>query len=106
MKETVVMKERDMHEITRHGSHIVTLHLSMQDILLRRAADVLEAFYTLPKSQQTPTGPLNHISPGLYYCGPKSPALFPAIFTQQGAFKQYSTSSADHLCSGEKDLSA
>jgi len=47
---------------------------------------VLEAFYTLPKSQQTPTGPLNHISPGLYYCGPKSPALFPAIFTQQGAF--------------------
>jgi len=58
----------------------------MQDILLRRAADVLEAFYTLPKSQQTPTGPLNHISPGLYYCGPKSPALFPAIFTQQGAF--------------------
>ena len=54
-----------------------------QDILLRRAADVLEAFYTLPKSHQTPTGPLNHISPGLYYCGPRSPALF---FTPQGAF--------------------
>ena len=47
---------------------------------------MLEAFYTLPKSQQTPTGPLNHISPGLYYCGPRSPALFPAIFTPQGAF--------------------
>lgn len=52
-----------------------------QDILLRRAADALETFYSLPKGQQT-GGPANHISP-LYY--PRSPAVFtPAFLTPQG----------------------
>ena len=57
-------------------------HIFPQDILLRRAADVLEAFYSLPRAPHTSTGPLNHISP-LYY--PRSPAIFtPAIIAQQG----------------------
>lgn len=58
----------------------------MQEILLRRAADSLEAFYTYPRGQGG-TGPLNHIGPAIYATTnyPRSPALFtPAILTPQG----------------------
>lgn len=56
-----------------------------QEILLRRAADSLEAFYAFPKGQGA-TGPLNHIGPAIYTTNyPRSPALFtPAILTPQG----------------------
>ena len=54
-----------------------------QEILLKRAADALETFYSFPRAGQTPGGPFSHISP-LYY-NPRSPALFaPAIVTSQG----------------------
>ena len=58
----------------------------MQEILLRRAADSLEAFYSYPRTQGG-TGPLNHIGPAIYATTsyPRSPALFtPAILTPQG----------------------
>lgn len=57
-----------------------------KEILLRRAADSLEAFYTYPRTQGG-TGPLNHIGPAIYATTnyPRSPALFtPAILTPQG----------------------
>ena len=52
-----------------------------QEILLRRAADSLETFYSFPKGQGGPA-PLNHLGPALY---PRSPAFFtPTILTPQG----------------------
>ena len=61
----------------------------IQSLLLKRAADALETFYTFPRPVNQPgsLGPVNHISPGpIYY--PKSPAIFtPAILTP-GQFTQ------------------
>ena len=52
----------------------------LQDILLRRAADALEAFYTIPRTQQHMTQP-NHAPFPAYY--PRSPAIFTPLFTPQ-----------------------
>lgn len=62
--------------------------VSLQEILLRRAADSLEAFYSYPRGQGT-AGPLNHIGPvpTLYATTsyPRSPAaLFAPLLTPQG----------------------
>ena len=70
----------------RDSTHTHLNQNTQQSILLKRAADALETFYTFPRPLNQPggiaSGPLNHISP-LYY--PKSPAVFtPAILTPQG----------------------
>lgn len=48
-------------------------------MLLRRAADTLEAFYAIPRAQQHMTQP-NHGFPTYY---PRSPAIFTPLFTPQ-----------------------
>lgn len=67
------------------SNHTFLCPLFKQEILLRRAADSLEAFYAFPKGQGA-AGPLNHIGPAIYTTNyPRSPALFaPAIITPQG----------------------
>lgn len=52
----------------------------MQDILLRRAADALEAFYSIPRAQPHMAQP-NHGCFPTYY--PRSPAFFTPLFTPQ-----------------------
>jgi hypothetical protein len=66
-----------------------------KDILLRRAADALEAFYAIPRTQQHMTQP-NHGCFPTYY--PRSPAIFTPLFTPQ--FK----SPGFHLVSPSKEM--
>jgi early B-cell factor len=51
-----------------------------KDMLLRRAADALEAFYSIPRTQQHMAQP-NHGCFPTYY--PRSPAIFTPLFTPQ-----------------------
>lgn len=49
-------------------------------MLLRRAADALEAFYVVPRTQQHMAQPNHGCFPGYY---PRSPAIFTPLFTPQ-----------------------
>ena len=78
------------HIPTPSHAHPLPPTLTVQSLLLKRAADALETFYTFPRPLNQPgtitSGQLNHISP-LYY--PKSPAVFtPAILTPHAGFTQ------------------